>query len=69
MAQQKTKTHPQSGARKPHKDSDVPRRDDLTRDERPGGELEMPQSDRARPQRRDSNSKRDSNDRGSGVST
>jgi hypothetical protein len=47
----------------------VPRKGDLTRDERPGGVLEMPEDSRARRQRPDSNSNRDSNDRGSGVST
>jgi hypothetical protein len=50
-------------------DSKVPHKGDLTRDERPGGALEMPEDSRARRQRPDSNSNRDSNDRGSGVST
>ena len=68
MMQEKRK---QGGAPAPQAPaaSEVPQRDDLTVDERPGGELEMPTSSRARPQRRDSNSKRDSNDLGSGVST
>jgi hypothetical protein len=49
--------------------SDVPRGDDLTKEEKPGGTQEMPASSRARPQRKDDNSQRDSNDLGSGVST
>jgi hypothetical protein len=60
------------GARAPQSDdtgNKVPRKGDLTRDERPGGALEMPDDSRARPQRPDSNSNRDSNDLGSGVST
>lgn len=47
----------------------VPDSGDLTRSEQPGGKLEMPRSPRARKQRDDSNSNRDSNDLGSGVST
>jgi hypothetical protein len=47
----------------------VPDATDLTRSEQPGGTEEMPSSPRARKQRDDSNSSRDSNDLGSGVST
>lgn len=47
----------------------APRRDDLTRDERPGGALEMPRSSRARDLRDEANDQRDSNDLGSGTST
>jgi hypothetical protein len=49
--------------------SGAPRGGDLSRDERAGGTQEMPSSSRARPQRKDDNSRRDSNDLGSGVST
>jgi hypothetical protein len=54
---------------KPASGSAVPRGGDLSRDERAGGTQEMPSSSRARPQRKDDNSQRDSNDLGSGVST
>jgi hypothetical protein len=50
-------------------DSTVPDAGELARSEKPGGTQEMPSSSRARPQRKDSNSTRDSNDLGSGVST
>lgn len=49
--------------------SGVPGRDDLTCEEKPGGPLAMPRASRTRKQRKGSNSQRDSNDLGSGVST
>ena len=54
---------------KPASGSGVPRGGELTKEEKPGGTQEMPSSGRARPQRKDDNSQRDSNDLGSGVST
>lgn len=44
-------------------------RDDLTCEEKPGGPLAMPRASRTRKQRKGSNSQRDSNNLGSGVST
>jgi hypothetical protein len=49
--------------------SGAPDRNDLTKSEKPGGELEMPRSDRATDLRDDANDQRDSNDLGSGTST
>jgi len=61
----KTPTVPDSNA----PDSTVPDSGELARSEKPGGTQQMPSSPRARKQRDESNSSRDSNDLGSGVST